>query len=144
MQYNYTAQDAADYVDSLDPILQSKLSDESMETLENQRVLTLNPNENLYHFDNGYAFMYWFNRSKNSYSYDVYLTEDLQGSYLEGRDGLMQVQCWLAAHEVMARNTYIEPNVSEKMIAEIRAKCNNPDDLQKIKSAVESMLEALN
>jgi hypothetical protein len=144
MQYNYTAQDAADYVDSLDPILQSKLSDESMETLENQRVLTLNPNENLYHFDNGYAFMYWFNRSKNSYSYDVYLTEDLQGSYLEGRDGLMQVQCWLAAHEVMARNTYIEPNVSEKMIAEIRAKCNNSDDLQKIKSAVESMLEALN
>jgi hypothetical protein len=115
-----------------------------METLENQRVLTLNPNENLYHFDNGYAFMYWFNRSKNSYSYDVYLTEDLQGSYLEGRDGLMQVQCWLAAHEVMARNTYIEPNVSEKMIAEIRAKCNNSDDLQKIKSAVESMLEALN
>jgi hypothetical protein len=143
MQYNYTAQDAADYVDSLDANLQNKLSDESMETLENKRVLTLDPKQNLYHFDNGYAFMYWFNRSKNSYSYDIYSIEEPEET-LEQKDGLMQVQCWLAAHEVMARDTYIEPNIAEKMIAEIRAKCNNPDDLQKIKSAVESMLEALN
>jgi hypothetical protein len=140
MQYNYTAQDAADYVDSLDANLQNKLSDESMETLEKKRVLTLDPKQNLYHFDNGYAFMYWFNRSGwYSYSFwNIYSEEEP-----ELTSGLMQVQCWLAAHEVMARDTYIEP-IAEKMIAEIRAKCNNPDDLKKIEEAVESMLEALN
>jgi hypothetical protein len=56
----------------------------------------------------------------------------------------MQVECWLTAHEVMNRDAYIAPNAAEKMIAEIVAKCNNPDDLQKIKSAVECLLEALN
>jgi hypothetical protein len=139
----YTAQDAADYVDSLDANLQNKLSNESIEILENKRVLTLDPKQNLFHFENGYAFMYWFNRSTGWYSYDIYSIEEPEET-LEQKDGLMQVQCWLAAHEVMARDTYIEPNIAEIMIAEIRAKCNNPDDLQKIKSAVESMLEALN
>ena len=139
----YTAQDAADYVDSLSPSLQNKLSDESMEILENKRVLTLDPKQNLFHFENGYAFMYWFNRSTGWYSYDIYSIEEPEETIVQ-KDGLMQVECWIAAHEVMERDTYIAPNVAEIMIAEIRAKCNNPDDLQKIKSAVESMLESLN
>ena len=139
----YTAQQASDYINSLPLNVQDLLSDESMKTLEANRVMTLDPNQNLYHFENGYAFMYWFNKTKESYSYDIYPIDEPEIN-LVSNDNLMQVECWLTAHEVMNRDAYIAPNAAEKMIAEIVAKCNNPDDLQKIKSAVECLLEALN
>lgn len=139
----YTAQQASDYVNSLPANLQDLLSDESMNALEKHRVLTLDPKQNLYHFENGYAFMYWFNKTKESFSYDIYPIDEPEIN-LESNNNLMQVECWLTAHEVMNRDAYIAPNAAEKMIAEIVAKCNNPDDLQKIKSAVECLLEALN
>lgn len=139
----YTAQQASDYINSLPLNVQDLLSDESMKTLEANRVMTLDPNQNLYHFENGYAFMYWFNKTKESYSYDIYPIDEPEIN-LVSKDNLMQVECWLTAHEVMNRDAYIAPNAAEKMIAEIVAKCNNPDDLQKIKSAVECLLEALN
>jgi hypothetical protein len=68
----YTAQQASDYVNSLPLNVQDLLSDESMKALERHRVLTLDPVQNLYHFENGYAFMYWFNKTKESFSYDIY------------------------------------------------------------------------
>ena len=139
----YTAQQAADYINSLPLSVQNLLSDESMKTLEANRVMTLDPIQNLYHFENGYAFMYWFNKTKESYSYDIYPIDEPEIN-LVSKDNLMQVECWLTAHELMNRDAYIAPNAAEKMIAEIVAKCNNPDDLQKIKSAVECLLEALN
>ena len=139
----HTAQQAADYINSLPLSVQDLLSDESMKTLEANRVMTLDPIQRLYHFENGYAFMYWFNRTKESYSYDIYSIDEPEIN-LVSKDNLMQVECWLTAHEVMNRDAYIAPNAAEKMIAEIVAKCNNPDDLQKIKSAVECLLEALN
>ena len=139
----YTAQQASDYINSLPSSLQDLLSDDNMRALEKHRVLTLDPNQNLYHFENGYAFMYWFNRTKQSYSYDIYSIDEPEIN-LVSKDNLMQVECWIAAEEVMNRDAYIAPNAAEKMIAEIVAKCNNPDDLQKIKSAVECLLEALN
>lgn len=139
----YTAQQASDYIHSLPSSLQDLLSDEGMNALEKHRVLTLDPKQNLYHFENGYAFMYWFNKTKESFSYDIYPIDEPEIN-LESNDNLMQVECWLTAHEVMNRGAYIAPNAAEKMIAEIVAKCNNPDDLQKIKSAVECLLEALN
>lgn len=140
----HTAQQASDYINSLPLNVQDLLSDESMKTLEaNRRVMTLDPNQNLYHFENGYAIMYWFNKTKQSYSYDIYPIDEPEIN-LVSKDNLMQVECWIAAHEVMNRDAYIAPNAAEKMIAEIVAKCNNPDDLQKIKSAVECLLEALN
>ena len=139
----YTAQQASDYINSLPLNVQDLLSDESMKTLEANRVMTLDPNQNLYHFENGYAFMYWFNKTKESYSYDIYPIDEPEIN-LVSKDNLMQVECWLTAHELMNRDAYIAPNAAEKMIAEIVAKCNNPDDLQKIKSAVECLLEALN
>ena len=140
----YTAQQASDYINSLPLNVQDLLSDESMKTLEaNRRVMTLDPNQNLYHFENGYAIMYWFNKTKQSYSYDIYPIDEPEIN-LVSKDNLMQVECWIAAHEVMNRDAYIAKNAAEKMIAEIVAKCNNPDDLQKIKSAVECLLEALN
>jgi hypothetical protein len=114
-----------------------------MMALEKHRVLTLDPVQNLYHFENGYAFMYWFNKTKESFSYDIYPIDEPEIN-LVSKDNLMQVECWLTAHEVMNRDAYIAPNAAEKIIAEIVAKCNNPDDLQKIKSAVECLLEALN
>ena len=139
----HTAQQAADYINSLPLSVQNLLSDESMKTLEANRVMTLDPIQSLYHFENGYAFMYWFNRTKQSYSYDIYSIDEPEVNIVS-RDNLMQVECWLTAHELMNRDAYIAPNAAEKMIAEIVAKCNNPDDLQKIKSAVECLLEALN
>jgi hypothetical protein len=139
----YTAQQASDYVNSLPSSLQDLLSDDNMRALEKHRVLTLDPKQNLYHFENGYAFMYWFNKTKESYSYDIYPIDEPEIN-LVSNDNLMQVECWLTAHGVMNRDAYIAPNAAEKMIAEIVAKCNNPDDLQKIKSAVECLLEALN
>ena len=139
----YTAQQASDYINSLPLNVQDLLSDESMKTLEANRVMTLDPNQNLYHFENGYAFMYWFNKTKESYSYDIYPIDEPEVNIVS-RDNLMQVECWLTAHELMNRDACIAKNAAEKMIAEIVAKCNNPDDLQKIKSAVECLLEALN
>lgn len=139
----HTAQQASDYVNSLPSSLQELLSDEGMKALEKHRVMTLDPVQNLYHFENGYAFMYWFNKTKESFSYDIYSIDEPEIN-LASKDNLMQVACWLTAHEVMNRDAYIAPNAAEKMIAEIVAKCNNPDDLQKIKSAVECLLEALN
>jgi hypothetical protein len=139
----YTAQQASDYVNSLPSNLQDLLSDDNMMALEKHRVLTLDPVQNLYHFENGYAFMYWFNKTKESFSYDIYPIDEPEIN-LVSKDNLMQVECWLTAHEVMNRDAYIAPNAAEKIIAEIVAKCNNPDDLQKIKSAVECLLEALN
>lgn len=139
----HTAQQASDYVNSLPSSLQELLSDEGMKALEKHRVMTLDPVQNLYHFENGYAFMYWFNKTKESFSYDIYSIDEPEIN-LVSKDNLMQVECWIAAEEVMNRDAYIAPNAAEKMIAEIVAKCNNPDDLQKIKSAVECLLESFN
>jgi len=133
----HTAQQAADHINSV------SFSVESLDALSKHEVTTLDPNQNLYHFENGYAFMYWFNRTKQSYSYDIYSIDEPEIN-LVSKDNLMQVECWIAAEEVMNRDAYIAKNAAEKMIAEIVAKCNNPDDLQKIKSAVECLLEALN
>ena len=133
----HTAQQAADYINSV------SFSVESLDALSKHEVTTLDLNQKLYHFENGWAFMYWFNRTKQSYSYDIYSIDEPEIN-LVSKDNLMQVECWIAAHEVMNRDAYIAPNAAEKMIAEIVAKCNNPDDLQKIKSAVECLLEALN
>jgi hypothetical protein len=133
---------------SIEQILQyvNSLPEEKQELLRkmddlNQYRIWDDSTYTTYHFPNGYGFTYWHNSMNQSFNSIVFTTGD-EDSIETQMEHSLQTQCWIAAWEVMARNSYL-PNESEKIILAIRRKCKNPDDLAKIAEAIEAMREEL-
>ncbi len=133
----YTADQIISYIDSLPEHKQDILLEENMNILRSFCVDSGN-HVTRFAFPNGYGMTSWA-KDDGSHTYFSYAIEsnDLE----EQVDNVMQVQIWIAAWEVMNRAPYVEP--AEKLIAEIRAKYMNADDLLKIESAIEVMREEL-
>ena len=134
----HKAEQILSYIDSLPQDKQDILLEENMNILRSFCVDSGN-HVTKFVFPNGYGITTWA-KFDGSHTYCVYAVES---DDMEQVDDLMQVQVWIAAWEVMNRAPYVEPNISEKLIAEIWAKCKNPDDLAKITSAIEVMREEL-
>jgi hypothetical protein len=79
----------------------------------------------------------------NSGGWTVGLYAQEEGRLISELHDLMQVQAILEAWDIMKLPAYVEPNSSERIIASIRAKCLNADDLSKIEAAIEAMREEL-
>jgi hypothetical protein len=138
LRMKHKAEQILSYIESLPQDKQDILLEKNMNVLRSFCVGSGN-HVTKFVFPNGYGMTSWA-EFDGSHTYCVY---GMEGNDMEQVDNLMQVQVWIAAWEVMNRAPYVEPNISEKLIAEIRAKCNNPDDLAKIVSAIEVMREEL-
>ena len=134
----HKAEQILSYINSLPQDKQDILLDENLSIL---RSFCVDSGDHItrFEFPNGYGLTTWVNFD-GSHTYCVYAIES---NDMERVDDVMQVQVWIAAWEVMNRTPYIDPNISENLIAEIRAKCNSLDDLAKIASAIELIRQEL-
>jgi len=135
----HKAEQILSYIDSLPQDKQEILLEENMNILRSFCVDSGN-HVTRFEFPNGYGMTSWA-KDDGSHTYLSYAIESYDQE--EQVDNVMQVQVWIAAWEVMTRAVYVDPNISEKLIKEIRAKCKNPDDLAKITFAIEVMREEL-
>jgi len=135
----HKAEQIISYINSLPQDKQDILLEKNMNILRSFCV-DLGNHVTRFAFPNGYGMTSWA-KDDGSHTYFYYAIEsnDLEKQV----DNVMQVQVWIAAWEVMTRAVYVDPNISEKLIAEIRAKCMNPDDLAKIVCAIEVMREEI-
>jgi hypothetical protein len=134
-----------DYINNLPAERQKILTSDFLDILYKHRVDKFR-NETTLEFENGYGISFWYSESpilrEGSYSFVIYPLCNEEEIILEEKD-LYQVKCWLKAWDVMNLPEYVDPKSGEKIIAQIRSKCNNLDDLAKIKTAIECMMDEL-
>ena len=136
----HTIDDILAYLNSLPSHLSELLNEENRQKLEQFRIDS-EPNDYIYEFPNGYQVQMF--RPFNSGGWTVELYAQEEGRLISELHDLMQMQAILEAWDIMKLPAYVEPNPSERIIASIRAKCLNADDLAKISMAIEAMREEL-
>jgi intein-encoded DNA endonuclease-like protein len=137
---SHTLEEIIAFKDSLPSEVSALLTCENREKLDQFRIDS-EPNDYIYEFPNGYRVEMFRPFSSKGWTVELYAIED--GKLISELHDLMQIQGILECFDIMKLPTYVEPNPSERIIASIRAKCLNADDLAKIASAIEAMREEL-
>jgi hypothetical protein len=137
---SHTIEEIIAFTASLPSEVSDQLKAENREKLEQFRIDS-EPNDYIYEFPNGYRVEMFRPFESRGWTVELYALED--GKFISELHDLMQVQAILEAFDIMKLPTYVEPNPSERIIASIRAKCLNADDLAKIEAAIEAMREEL-
>jgi hypothetical protein len=134
----HTIDDILAYINSLPSHVSELLNEENRQKLEQFRIDS-EPNDYIYEFPNGYRVEMFRPFESRGWTVELYAQEGL----ISELHDLMQVQAILRAFDAMKLPAYVEANASERIIASIRAKCLNADDLAKIEAAIEVMREEL-
>jgi hypothetical protein len=136
----------SEYLDSLPTERRNILLPENLDVLLKYKVDNYEETRT-FEFPNGYGVSFWYSSSPSSeaygngsYSLVVFCN---QGEIILEENNLYQVKCWLKTWDVMNLPEHVDPKSGEKIIAQIRSKCNNLDDLAKIKAAIECMMDEL-
>jgi len=137
---SHTTEEIIAFIASLPSEVSELLKCENRKKLEQFRIDS-EPNDYIYEFPNGYRVEMFRPFESRGWTAEVYALQD--NVLISEKHDLMQVQAILEAFDIMKLPTYVEPNPSENIIASIRAKCLNADDLAKISMAIEAMHEEL-
>ncbi len=138
----HTIDEIAAYVNSLPADVSELLNHENIQKLDKFRVQNMLLNVYTYEFPNGYGFEFFSRRPEEGWTARLFPLSDYERT-LQEADGLMQVECFLEAHDIMKLPKCKELSHSERIIEDIYSNCLNADDLAKIESAIESMREML-
>ena len=133
----HTIEQIQNYIESLPDEQSEALKEENFAVLSSYETYNGNDTTN-YEFPNGYGFSYWYDAGRQSYCYCSYKLDN-SSEIISERDYMMQVQCWIAAWKVMKLPPCTKSDFAERIIHEIRSKCTSPDELAKIKHAVDCM-----
>ena len=134
----HSLDDITKYINSLAPEVQDILSDANMDVLRRYEVDHTN-HVTTYEFPNGWGVQCWY--QNGAYAHDTYPIKDMDDT--TSVDGVMQVECWIHTWNVMNRTPYVSTHVVEDIIFNIRHRCYNINDLQKIQTSVECMMERI-
>ena len=138
----YTIQEIAAFINSLPAEISELLTQENQDKLEKFRVRDLRLNVYQYEFPNGYGCEFFSPHPTEGWTVRLYPLSDEENT-LQEASGLCQTECFIEAQQALRLPKYNEPSHSERIIADIYAKCLNADDLAKIASAIEAMRETL-